>query len=129
MRKWCVQFGPAYARALGRRQGRLGDIWHVDEVFISIRGERRYLWRAVDQDGDVLDILVTRHRDARAARRFFRKLLKGRGGSPFQLVTDKLRSYAAVRRKLGLSATPRSGQYDNNRPKFPTSTRGDGSAK
>ena len=106
---------PACARALRRHQGRLGDIWQMDEVFISIRGERRDPWRAVDQDGDVLDIPVTRHRDARAARRFYRKLLKGQGGSPFQLVTDKLRSDAAASRKLGLSATHRSGQYDHNR--------------
>lgn len=115
MRKWCVKCGPAYARALRRRQGRLGGIWHVDEVFLSICGERRYLWRAVDQDGDVLDSLVTRRRDARAARRFFRKLWKGQGRSPSQLVTDKLRSYVAARRELGLSATHRTGRYDNNR--------------
>ncbi len=76
IRSWCRKFGPAYARTLRRRQGRLGDIWHVDEVFITIRGERHYLWRAVDQDGDVLDILVTRHRDKKAAKRFFRKVLK-----------------------------------------------------
>jgi len=67
IRSWCRKFGPAYARTLWRRQGRLGDIWHVDEVFITIRGECRYLWRAVDPDGDVLDILVTRTRDKRAA--------------------------------------------------------------
>ena len=72
IRSWCRKFGPAYARTLRRRQGRLGDIWHVDESFITICGERHYLWRAVDQDGDVLDILVTRHRDRRAAKRFFR---------------------------------------------------------
>ena len=65
IRKWGVQFGPAYARALRRRHGRRGDIWHVDEVFISIRGERRYLWRAVDPDEDVLDILVTRTVDSK----------------------------------------------------------------
>ena len=98
-----------------RSQGRLGDIWHGDEVFISIRVEPPYLRTAVNQDGDVLDIPVTRHRDARAARRFCRKLLKGQGGSPFQLVTDKLRSYATARRELGLSATHRTGQYDHNR--------------
>ena len=91
IRKWCVKFGPAYAGALRHRQRQLGDIWHGDEVFISIRGERHYPWRAVDQYGDVLEILVTRPRNARAARRFFRKLLKERGGLPFQLVTDKLR--------------------------------------
>ena len=69
IRSWCRKFGPEYASTLRRRQGRLGDIWHVDEVFITIRGERHYLWRAVDQDGDVPDILVTRRRNKRAAHR------------------------------------------------------------
>ena len=70
-----------YARNLRRRQGQLGDVWHVDGVFIKIGGQRRYLWRAVDQDGDVLGILATRRRDARAAKRFFRKLLKRQRGT------------------------------------------------
>ena len=77
IRLGCRKFGPSYARNLRHRHGRLGDGRHVDEVFITIRGQRRYLWRAVDQDGDVLEILVTRRRNARAAKRFFRKLLKG----------------------------------------------------
>ncbi len=79
IRQWCRKFGPEYARKLKRRQGRLGEKWHLDEVFVKIRGERHYLWRAVDQDGDVIDILVQRYRNARAAKRFFRKLLKGEG--------------------------------------------------
>ena len=115
LEKKCRKFGPAYARALRRRQGRLGDIWHVDEVFITIRGQRRSLWRAVEQDDDVLDILVTCRRDRRAAEHFFRKILKHQGRPPSQLVTDKLRSYAAARREVGLSATHRTGQYENNR--------------
>ena len=115
IRLWCRKFCPAYAHNLRRRQGRLGDVWHLDEVFIRIRGERYYLWRAVGQDGDVLDILVTRRRNARAAKRFFRKLRKGQGGSPSQLVTDKLESYAAARRDLGLTAAHRTGRYENNR--------------
>jgi len=114
IRSWCRKFGPAYARTLRRRQGRLGDIWHVDEVFIIIRGERHYLSRAVDQDGDVLDILVSRHRDKRAAKRFFRKMLKQQGKAPWQLVTDKLRSYPAAHREVFPSVTHRSGQYENN---------------
>ena len=69
MRYWCMKFGPTYARSLGRKQGRLGDIWHVDELFITIRGECYYLWRAVDQDGDVIDMLVTHRRD-RASHMF-----------------------------------------------------------
>ena len=109
---WCCKFGPTVARNLRRRHGQLGDVWRVDEVFITIRGKRRYLWRAVDQDGDVPDILVTRRRDARAAKSYFRKLLTGQGRSPLQLLTDRLRRCAAARRELGLSATHRTGQYD-----------------
>jgi putative transposase len=83
---------PSDARTLKRRQVRLGDTWHLDEVFITINGQRQYLWRAVDQDGDVLDILVQPRRDQGAAERFFRKLLKSQGTEPRWLVTDKLRS-------------------------------------
>ena len=79
IRQWCRTFGPAYARTLRRRQGRLGDTWYLDELFVNIQGERQYLWRAVDQDGDVIDILIQSRRDQRAAARFFRKLLKGEG--------------------------------------------------
>ena len=124
-RSWCRKFGPAYARTLRRRQGRLGDIWHVDELFITIRGERYYLWRAVDQDGDVIDILVTRHRDKRAAKRFFRKVLKQQEAPPLQLVTDKLRSYPAAHREVFPSVTHRTGQHQNNRAEVShQSTRG-----
>ena len=99
IRYWCLKFGAEYARRLRKRQGQLGDIWHVDELFVKIRGEQLYLWRAVDQDGDVLDILVTKRRDKRAAKRFFRKVLKGQGRPPWQLITDKLRSYPATHRE------------------------------
>ncbi len=92
IRQWCQKFGPEYARRLRHRQGRLGDVWHLDEVFVRIRGERHYLWRAVDQDGDVIDVLVQRYRNARAAKRFFRKLLKGQGSTPWRVVTDHLKS-------------------------------------
>jgi len=97
VRQWCRKFGPEYARKLKRRQGRLGDIWYLDEVFVKIRGERHHLWRAVDQDGDVIEILVQRYRNARAAGRFFRKPLKG-GSTPWRLVTDNLKSYGAAHR-------------------------------
>ena len=76
-----------------RKQGLLGDIWHVDELFIKIRGQQLYLWHAVDQDGDVIDILVSKRRDRRAATRFFRKMLQHQRQPPWQLITDKLRSY------------------------------------
>ena len=79
IRQWCQKFGPDYARKLKRREGRLGDHWHLDEVFIRINGQQQYLWRAVDQDGDVIDILVQPHRDQRAAERFFRRLLRWPG--------------------------------------------------
>ena len=115
IRQWCRKFGPEYARRLKRRQGRLGDVWHLDEVFVTIRGERHYLWRAVDQDGDVIDILVQRHRNARAAKRFFRKLLKGQGSLPWRLVTDRLRSYSAAHRNVMPSVAHDTSRYANNR--------------
>ena len=115
IRQWCRKFGPEYARNLKRRQGRLGDVWHLDEVFVNIQGERHYLWRAVDQDGDVIDILVQRNRNARAAKRFFRKLLKGQGTTPWRLVTDKLRSYSAAHREVMPSVAHDTRQYANNR--------------
>ena len=100
IRQWCRKFGPEYSRRIKQRQGRLGDTWHLDELFVNIGGQQRYLWRAVDQDGDVIDILVQPRRDRRAAERFFRKLLKGQGREPRRVVTDKLRSYAAAHRTI-----------------------------
>ena len=115
IRQWCRKFGPEYARKLKRRQGRLGDVWYLDEVFVKIGGVRHYLWRAVDQDGDVIDILVQRYRNARAAKRFFRKLLKGQGSRPWQLVTDKLKSYGAAHRSVMPSVDHNTARYKNNR--------------
>ena len=83
IRHWCRTFGPDYARTLRHRRDRMGDTWHLDELFVTIRGHRHYLWRAVDQGGDVLDILVQSRRDRGAAARFFRRLLKRAGqGTP-----------------------------------------------
>jgi len=115
IRQWCRKFGPEYARRLKWKQGRLGDTWHLDELFVTIQRRRRYLWRAVDQDGDVIEILVQPRRDRRAAECFFRKLLKGQGGEPRRLVTDKLRSYAAAHRTVMPSVIHDTGQYANNR--------------
>jgi putative transposase len=115
VRLWCRKFGPDYARKLRRRQGRLGDTWFLDEVFVTINGERQYLWRAVDQDGDVIDILVQSRRHRRAAERFFRKLLKAQGKVPFRLVTDKLKSYGAALRTIMPSVNHDTNQYANNR--------------
>jgi putative transposase len=115
IRIWCQKFGPDYAQRLKRRQGRLGDTWHLDEVFIRIQGQQQYLWRAVDQDGDVIDILVQPHRDQRAAERFFRRLLRGQGQKPFRIITDKLKSYSAARRTILCDVTHHTQRYGNNR--------------
>jgi putative transposase len=115
VRQWCLKFGLPFARKLRYRQGPLGDTWHLDEIFVSIQGKRHYLWRAVDQDGDVLDILVQPHRDQHAAERFFRKLLKGLHYAPRLLVTDRLGSYGAARRKLVPSVSHCQDRHRNNR--------------
>jgi len=115
IRQWSRKFGAEYARKLKRREGRLGDTWHLDELFVMIQGERQYLWRAVDQDGDVIDILVQPRRNRRAAQRFFRKLLKGQGREPRRLVTDKLRSYGAAHRTIMPSVIHDTERYANNR--------------
>ncbi len=115
VRQWCLTFGPSYARTLRRRRGRQGDTWHVDELFVTLNGRRRYLWRAVDEDGDVLDILVQSRRNRRAAVRFFRKLLKRQGCVPRRLITDKLRSYPAACRTVMPSVVHCTDQYANNR--------------
>ncbi|MDH4370983.1 MAG: IS6 family transposase [Nitrospira sp.] len=100
VRQWCLKFGPSYARQLKKRQGPLGDTWHLDEAVITIQGEHQYLWRAVDQDGDTIDILMQRRRNAQAAIRFFRRLIKGQGGEPRWLFTDKLKSYDVAHREV-----------------------------
>jgi putative transposase len=115
IRKWCRKFGQQYANQLRRRRPRPGDKWHLDEVFLTIRGERHYLWRAVDQEGNVLDILVQRRRDKHAAKRFFRKLLKGLAYAPRVLITDKLKSYGAAKRDLLPGVEHRQHRYLNNR--------------
>ncbi len=114
IRGWCAKFGPEYARRARRRHGQLGDTWFLDEVFVTIQGQRHYLWRAVDQDGDVIDILVQRYRNARGAKRFFRKLLKGQGMDPPRLVTDKLGSYAAAHRSGMSSVVHDTRRWANN---------------
>jgi putative transposase len=101
IRLWCRKFGPAYAQALRRRHPRPGDKWYVDEVQLKINGRRYRLWRAVDQDGLVLDILVQERRNRTAAERFLRRVLEGCGNRPRVVVTDKLASYPpAIRRVL-----------------------------
>jgi putative transposase len=115
IRQWCLKFGQPYANQLRRRRPRPGDKWHLDEVFLTIHGERHYLWRAVDQDGYVLDILVQRRRNKAAAKKFFRKLLKGCRYVPRVLITDKLASYGAAKREILPSVEHRQHRYLNNR--------------
>ncbi|MFF6815309.1 IS6 family transposase [Streptomyces sp. NPDC012403] len=115
VRRWCAKFGQRYAGALRRRQPRPGDTWHLDEVFIKINGEQKYLWRAVDQDGNVLDILVQNRRDKTAARRFLRRLMKKTRTAPRVIVTDRLRSYGAAHREVMSSVEHRQSKYLNNR--------------
>ena len=115
IRRWCAKFGPAYANQLRRRQPRPGDKWHLDEMFVKINGITGYLWRAVDQHGNVLDVLVQSRRNAKAAKRFFRKLLKGLRYVPRVLVTDKLASYGVAHRELMAVGGHRRSRYLNNR--------------
>ncbi len=113
VRRWVLKFGPAFARRLRRRRPRPSSRWHLDEMVVLIGGKRMYLWRAVDDEGEVLEILVQRRRDKAAARKLMRKLLKKQGFAPTVVVTDKLRSSAF--RDLGLSARHEQGLRKNNR--------------
>ena len=115
IRQWSRKFGAECARKLKRREGRLGDTSRLDELFVTIQGERQYLWRAVDQDGDVIGILVQPRRSRREAERFFRKLLKGQGSEPRWLITDKLRSYGAAHRTIMPSVIHITERHANNR--------------
>jgi putative transposase len=115
VRSWVLKFGPAIARRLRRRRPRPSNRWHLDEMVVRIGGDRMYLWRAVDHEAEVLDMLVQRRRDGRAALRLTRKLLKKQGFGPKLLVTDKLRSYAAAFQRLRLTRPHDQGLRMNNR--------------
>jgi putative transposase len=115
VRRWSKQFGASFAARLRRRRPRPGDKRHLDEVFVRIQGVQHYLWHAVDQDGVVLDILVQPRRDANAAKRFFKRLLKGLPYVPRVIVTDKPRSYGVAQRQLRPSVEHRQSRYLNNR--------------
>ncbi len=115
VRQWCLKFGQDFANELRRRAPRRGDKWHLDEVYLSINGRRYYLWRAVDQDGYVLDILVQPRRDKCAAKRFFRKLLEGLCYVPRVIITDELKSYEAARKELIPGVEHRQHKGLNNR--------------
>ena len=115
IRAWCYKFGRDYAKRIRARRGQLGDTWHLDEVYLRIDGRLQYLWRAVDQDGSVLDILVQPHRDKKAATRFFRKLLRGSKYAPRVVVTDRLASYISPCAELLPNTAHRRDKRLNNR--------------
>src|SRR6266705_5916330 len=115
IRQWCRKFGQDYANRLRRRRPRPGDKWYLDEVFVTINGKRHYLWRAVDQDDNVLDILVQSRRNKQAAKKFFRKLLKGCQYVPRVIITDKLKSYGAAKQEMLPGVEHRQHRYLNNR--------------
>jgi putative transposase len=115
VRQWCLKFGQSYANELRRRRPRCGDKWYLDEVVLLIRGKKHYLWRAVDQDGNVLDILVQSRRTKKAAKRFFRKLLKELYYVPRVIITDKLKSYGAAKREILPGVEHRQHKRLNNR--------------
>ncbi|TAT69893.1 IS6 family transposase, partial [Rhizobium ruizarguesonis] len=115
IRRWCRKFGAAYAKQLRRKKPSRKDIWHLDEVVISIGGRKHWPWRAVDQDGYVLDEIVQTRRDTKAAKRLLVRLLKKQGLSPKRIVTDKLRSYGAAKRDVMSGVEHRSHKGLNNR--------------
>lgn len=115
IRRWVLKFGPTFARRLRRQRPRPSSRWHLDEMVVFIGGTRMYLWRAVDDEGEVLDVLVQQRRNAAAARKLMRTLLKKQGFAPTVVVTDKLRSYSAAFRDIGLSARHEQGLRKNNR--------------
>jgi putative transposase len=115
IRQWCHRFGAEFARKLRRRRPKPGDTWHLDEVYLRINGVLHYLWRAVDQRGVVLDILVQDRRNATAAKRFFKRLLAGLKYKPRKIVTDGLRSYGVAHRDLLPDVRHRTSRYLNNR--------------
>ncbi|WP_114948000.1 IS6 family transposase [Microvirga calopogonii] len=115
VRRWALKFGPAYARRLRRKAPSRRDIWHLDEVVVTISGQKHWLWRAVDQDGYVLDEIVQTRRDTKAAKRLLKRLLKKQGCPPKRMITDKLGSYAAAQRQVMPAVEHRSHKGLNNR--------------
>ncbi|MGI9437198.1 MAG: IS6 family transposase [Geminicoccaceae bacterium] len=115
VRQWALKFGRLFAKALRRRQPKAGDKWHLDEMVIAINKRKYWLWRAVDQHGIVLDILVQSRRDKKAVKRLMRKLLKKQGCTPRVLITDKLKSYGVAKRELMLGVQHRQHKGLNNR--------------
>ena len=115
IRLWCIKFGRMYAKRLKRRHQGYGDTFYIDEVFVKINGKQQYLWRAVDQDGEIVDVFLQSRRDSAAAKRFFKRLLRRHGSEPREIVTDKLRSYGVAHRELIPDTIHNTSQYANNR--------------
>lgn len=132
IRLWCNKFGPQFARRLRRKHQGYGDTFFIDEVFIEIQGKQHYLWRAVDQDGEVVDAFVQKRRDGKPAKCFFKRLLRKHKGEPRKIATDKLRNYNVAHRELIPEAIRDTTQYANNRAEFsqePTRVRERGMRK
>jgi putative transposase len=115
IRLWCIKFGVIYARRLKRKHRGYGDTFYIDEVFVKINGKQHCLWRAVDQDGEVVDVFLQVRRDGAAAKRFFKRLLRSHGSELRKIVTDKLRSYGVAHRELIPETIHSTKQYENNR--------------
>jgi len=115
IRLWCIKFGAIYACRLKRKHCGYGDTFFIDEVFVKINGKQYYLWRAVDQDGEVVDVYLQAKRDGGAAKRFFKRLLRSHGREPRKIVTDKLRSYPVAHREVMPETIHSTKQYENNR--------------
>ncbi len=115
IRLWCIKFGAMYARRLKHKHRGYGDTFFIDEVFVKMNGRQHYLWRAVDQDGEVVDVFLQARRDGAAAKRFFKRLLHSHEGEPRKIVTDKLRSYSVAHREVIPEAIHDTSRYANNR--------------
>lgn len=115
IRLGCIKFGSKYARRLRRKHQGFGDTFYIDEVFVKISGKQHYLWRAINQDGEVVDVLVQSRRDGATAKRFFKRLLRNHGGEPRKIVTDNLRSYGVAHREVVPEAIHVTAQYASNR--------------
>ena len=124
IRLWCITFGAVYATRLKRRHQGYGNTFHIDEVFVKLKGKQHYLWRAVDQDGEVVDVYRQAKRDGAAAKRFFSRSLRNYGSEFRKIVTDKLRSYSVAHREVIPEATHSTQQYENNRAEQSHEERG-----
>ncbi len=114
IRLWCNKFGPHYAKRLRRKHRGFGDTFFIDEVYVKIDGKQHYLWRTVNQDGEIIDVFLQSRRDGATAKRFFRRILKTHQGEPRRIVTDKLRSYGVAHRELIPDVIHNTGRYANN---------------